>query len=202
MIKHNDEKESPFDRPGDIRSIPRDGQPKGEDHPDTPWQRGAVDTPQGPDEPDEPFDTTDMLNSVPQSNRPEEVDGDSPTEWIRAKNIPGVPEEDDEPFPRPGDVRSIPRDGKPYQEDSPDTTWLREPDQRIPGVHDEDAPFVHADGKTLFFASNGHTTIGGYDIFKSEIKSGKWQKPFNVGKPVNTPGDDKFYVVSSDGRRG
>ncbi len=68
--------------------------------------------------------------------------------------------------------------------------------------YDEDAPFVHADGKTLFFASNGHTTIGGYDIFKSEMKSGKWQKPFNVGKPVNTPGDDKFYVVSSDGRRG
>lgn len=68
--------------------------------------------------------------------------------------------------------------------------------------YDEDAPFVHSDGKTLFFASNGHTTIGGYDIFKSEMKSGKWQKPFNVGKPVNTTGDDKFYVVSSDGKRG
>jgi hypothetical protein len=67
---------------------------------------------------------------------------------------------------------------------------------------DEDAPFIHADGKTLFFASNGHNTIGGYDIFRSEEKNGKWQKPFNVGKPVNTAGDDKFYVVSPDGQRG
>ena len=34
------------------------------------------------------------------------------------------------------------------------------------------------------------------------MKSGKWQKPFNVSKLLNTPGDDKFYVVSSNGRRG
>lgn len=67
---------------------------------------------------------------------------------------------------------------------------------------DEDAPFVHSDGKTLFFASTGHNTIGGYDIFKSEFKLGKWSVPYNVGKPVNTTQDDKFYIVSSDGERG
>ncbi|MFL5753629.1 MAG: hypothetical protein ACJ76F_09495 [Bacteroidia bacterium] len=67
---------------------------------------------------------------------------------------------------------------------------------------DEDAPFVHSDGKTLFFSSNGHNTIGGYDIFRSDLKNAKWGKPYNVGKPVNTPQDDKFYVVSSDGERG
>ncbi|MBK6833726.1 MAG: PD40 domain-containing protein [Bacteroidetes bacterium] len=49
--------------------------------------------------------------------------------------------------------------------------------------YDEDAPFVHADGKTLFFASNGHTTIGGYDIFKSEMKSGKWQNHLMLVNP-------------------
>ena len=66
----------------------------------------------------------------------------------------------------------------------------------------EDAPFIHSDGKTLFFASTGHNTIGGYDIFRSELKQGKWLTPYNVGKPVNTTQDDKFYVVSSDGERG
>ncbi|MES2566693.1 MAG: hypothetical protein V4565_07490 [Bacteroidota bacterium] len=66
----------------------------------------------------------------------------------------------------------------------------------------EDAPFIHSDGKTLFFASTGHSTIGGYDIFKSELKLGKWSKPYNVGKPINTVQDDKFYIVSSDGERG
>lgn len=67
---------------------------------------------------------------------------------------------------------------------------------------DEDGPFVHSDGKTLFFASTGHNTIGGYDIFRSELKQGKWSTPYNVGKPINTSSDDKFYVVSSDGERG
>lgn len=67
---------------------------------------------------------------------------------------------------------------------------------------DEDAPFITADGKTLFFSSNGHNTIGGYDIFRSDLKGGKFSKPFNIGKPVNTTKDDKYYVVSSDGERG
>ncbi len=68
---------------------------------------------------------------------------------------------------------------------------------------DEDAPFIHSDGKTLFFASNVHNTIeGGYDIFRSEIKQDKWTVPYNVGKPVNTSQDDKFYIVLSDGERG
>jgi hypothetical protein len=67
---------------------------------------------------------------------------------------------------------------------------------------DEDAPFIHSDGKTMFFSSNGHNTIGGYDIFRSDLKGNKWNRPYNVGKPVNTAQDDKFYVVSSDGERG
>ncbi|MCD6067719.1 MAG: hypothetical protein K0S33_2545 [Bacteroidetes bacterium] len=86
----------------------------------------------------------------------------------------------------------------------PDGSWgnVKNLGPDINTKFDEDAPFVHSDGKTLFFASTGHNTIGGYDIFRSEMKDGKWQKPFNVGKPINTPGDDKFYVVSSDGQRG
>ena len=44
--------------------------------------------------------------------------------------------------------------------------------------------------------------MGGYDIFKSELKQGKWTTPYNVGKPVNSSEDDKYYVVSNDGERG
>ncbi len=86
----------------------------------------------------------------------------------------------------------------------PDGSWgnVKNLGPEINTKFDEDAPFVHSDGKTLFFASTGHNTIGGYDIFRSEFKQGAWSIPYNVGKPVNTSQDDKFYVVSSDGERG
>ncbi|MCW3085178.1 MAG: hypothetical protein JWP12_2544 [Bacteroidetes bacterium] len=65
---------------------------------------------------------------------------------------------------------------------------------------EEDAPFIHPDGITLFFSSNGHHTMGGFDIFYSSLSDdGKtWQEPVNVGYPVNSPDDDIFYVVSPD----
>lgn len=86
----------------------------------------------------------------------------------------------------------------------PDGNWgkVKNLGPEINTKDDEDAPFVHSDGKTLFFASTGHNSIGGYDIFRSELKQGKWSAPYNVGKPVNTKQDDKFYIVSSDGQRG
>ncbi len=67
---------------------------------------------------------------------------------------------------------------------------------------DEDSPFIHQNGKTMFFSSTGHNSVGGYDIFRSDLKDGKWSAPFNLGKPINTTQDDKFYVVSPDGKRG
>jgi outer membrane protein OmpA-like peptidoglycan-associated protein len=65
---------------------------------------------------------------------------------------------------------------------------------------DEDAPFIHPDGVTLFFGSNGHKTMGGFDIFYSTLsEDGRtWQPPINVGYPINSPDDDVFYVVSPD----
>ena len=68
--------------------------------------------------------------------------------------------------------------------------------------YDEDAPFITADGKTMFFSSTGHNSTGGYDVFRSDLKSGKWSEPYNIGKPVNTALDDKYYWVSADGERG
>ncbi len=67
---------------------------------------------------------------------------------------------------------------------------------------DEDAPFVTSDGKILFFASNGKLSTGGYDILRSDIVDGILEEPYNIGKPVNTPNDDKFYIVSGDGKKG
>lgn len=67
---------------------------------------------------------------------------------------------------------------------------------------DEDAPFIHVDGQTLYFSSKGHKSMGGYDIFRSKYKDGKWSTPENIGYPINTTEDDRFFVLSADGLRG
>jgi len=65
---------------------------------------------------------------------------------------------------------------------------------------DEDAPFIHPDGHTLSFSSNGHNTMGGFDIFTSlQSEEGTWSEPVNAGYPINTTDDDIYYVVSPDG---
>ncbi|MDA0714848.1 MAG: hypothetical protein O3B83_06245 [Bacteroidetes bacterium] len=68
--------------------------------------------------------------------------------------------------------------------------------------YDDDAPFIHPDGKTLYFASKGHNSMGGFDIFNTQIDSrGDWSVPENIGYPINTVDDDVFYVTSADSRR-
>lgn len=69
-------------------------------------------------------------------------------------------------------------------------------------VYDENSPYLHPDGKTLYFSSKGHNTMGGYDVFKSELVNGEWSAPVNMGYPVNTVGDDVFFQPSLDGKRG
>lgn len=66
--------------------------------------------------------------------------------------------------------------------------------------YDEDSPFIHPDGITLFYSSNGNKTMGGFDILYSTLSEdgSKWQESVNVGYPVNSPDDDIFYVVSPD----
>ena len=68
--------------------------------------------------------------------------------------------------------------------------------------YDEDGVYLHPDGKTLYFSSKGHQTLGGYDIFKSIYKDGEWTSPKNLGYPINTPGDDVFFTLSADGKTG
>ncbi len=64
-------------------------------------------------------------------------------------------------------------------------------------VNDEINPTITADGKHLFFASNGHFGLGGFDIFVSHKTDTGWSKPQNLGKPVNSYDDDKDFTFSS-----
>ncbi|MCQ2607497.1 MAG: OmpA family protein [Bacteroidales bacterium] len=65
---------------------------------------------------------------------------------------------------------------------------------------DEIGVFMHPDGRTLIFASNGHNTMGGYDIFKTTLQDdGTWSEPENMGYPINTPGDETFLVMDGSG---
>lgn len=69
--------------------------------------------------------------------------------------------------------------------------------------YNEDAPFVHPAANVLYFSSEGHTNMGGYDIFKSSFdEAGVFQKPENMGSPVNTVDDDIFFVLSTDASTG
>jgi hypothetical protein len=66
--------------------------------------------------------------------------------------------------------------------------------------YNEDTPFILLDGKRLYYSSDGHESIGGYDIFYSDLSpKGVWLKSKNLGYPVNTTDDDLFYCPIRDG---
>ena len=67
---------------------------------------------------------------------------------------------------------------------------------------DENGPFIHPDGSTLYFSSKGHNSMGGYDLFFAILKDdGTFSRPENMGYPINSIDDDVFYVLSADGKR-
>ena len=69
--------------------------------------------------------------------------------------------------------------------------------------YNEDAPFIHPDGKTLYFSSQGHKNMGEYDIFKTTVdENGVWSEPENLGYPINTVEDDIYFVLSVNGKIG
>ena len=67
---------------------------------------------------------------------------------------------------------------------------------------DENTAFIHPDGNLLIFSSNGHDSMGGYDLFYSVKENGQWSKPQNMGYPINTVGDDLHFVLAADGQKG
>jgi len=86
----------------------------------------------------------------------------------------------------------------------PDSTWSL-PMNLGPTIntpYDEDAPFIHPDGITLYFSSKGHKNMGGYDIFKStRQENGLWSSPENLGYPINSVMDDIYFIATFDGRQ-
>lgn len=70
-------------------------------------------------------------------------------------------------------------------------------------IYNDDAPFIHPDNVTLYFSSEGHSSIGGYDIFSTVIDEyGSFGEPTNLGYPINTIDDNRYFVLSASGKTG
>lgn len=70
----------------------------------------------------------------------------------------------------------------------------------INSKYDEEGVFMHPDGKTLYFSSAGHNSMGGVDIMYSTLQDGTWSHPRNIGYPINTPEHDIFFVPAANTR--
>jgi hypothetical protein len=81
----------------------------------------------------------------------------------------------------------------------PNGTWSKPQNVGYPinTEYDEDYPFLHPNGKVLYFSSKGHSSMGGYDIFRSELneETNTWLKPVNLDFAINTPDDDILYIT-------
>ncbi len=64
------------------------------------------------------------------------------------------------------------------------------------------SPYLSPDGKTLYFSSTGHPGFGGSDLFKTVYENGKWSNPVNMGKPLNTSGNDRYFTIGGSGEVG
>lgn len=86
----------------------------------------------------------------------------------------------------------------------PDGTWSEAKNMgpAINTPYNEDFPQLSEDGNTLFFSSQGHESMGGYDIFKSTLDAyeGKWTTPQNLGYPLNTSDDEVQFAINETGR--
>lgn len=87
-----------------------------------------------------------------------------------------------------------------YKKD--DGTWTKAKNvgSTINTEGDEMYPFIHPSNTTLYFSSNYHIGMGGFDIFYSNIVDGKFTEPKNIGYPVNTYADETSFIVSPSGQ--
>ena len=72
----------------------------------------------------------------------------------------------------------------------------------VNSIRDEMSPFYDVAYGCIYFSSNYHHGFGGYDIFRSLGKPGKWEKPVNIGIPFNTRVDDTYFILKRDKREG
>ncbi len=70
--------------------------------------------------------------------------------------------------------------------------------------YDDDAPFISADGLTLFFSSKGRSSMGGYDVFRTVMNpvDSSFKKSDNLGYPINSTADDIYFVMAANGING
>jgi hypothetical protein len=87
----------------------------------------------------------------------------------------------------------------------PDSSWgnIVNLGDSINTPYDEDAPFIHPDGVSLFYSSKGRNSMGGYDIFKAtmNVKDSSFKKVQHLGYPINSTDDDIYFVVAANGER-
>ncbi|TAD95971.1 MAG: hypothetical protein EAZ97_14785 [Bacteroidetes bacterium] len=82
-----------------------------------------------------------------------------------------------------------------------DGTWGKpEPLENLNTSEDEDTPYITDGGKTLYFCSKGHLSMGGFDIFKSTFDPVRmaWTTPVNLGTPINSAQDDMFFTLQGE----
>lgn len=65
---------------------------------------------------------------------------------------------------------------------------------------DEKFVFVHPSGKAIYFSSNGHQSMGSYDIFRSDFVNGEWTTPVNLGYPINTVNEESTFSLTADNK--
>jgi hypothetical protein len=77
---------------------------------------------------------------------------------------------------------------------SMDFTFPKNLGSRMNTSGDEITPFYDDESSTLYFSSNGHIGYGGFDIYQAQGSQFDWEKPVNMGKPVNSPQDDRYFI--------
>lgn len=86
-----------------------------------------------------------------------------------------------------------------YKDDNGNWSKAERLNSKINTNGNERSPFIHYDGKTLYFSSDSHPGMGGYDLFMSRRDAnGEWSKPVNLGYPLNSLNDEMNLVVSND----
>jgi hypothetical protein len=93
-----------------------------------------------------------------------------------------------------------------YSNVQSDGTWGKAVNMgdKINTAYDDDSPFIHPDNHILVYSSQGKNSMGGHDIFRTihNLTDSTWSDPENMGYPINSPDDDKYYILTADGKTG
>ena len=90
------------------------------------------------------------------------------------------------------------------KKDMEETFWgkAQSAGQEVNSGFQEGSVYMAPDGNTMYFCSQGHTSIGGYDVFVSYRNDlGLWGEPVNMGYPINTPYDELYFSISANGKK-